>query len=554
MQINLSWNDPFNGLTALALLTLLVVQIWLIVRNKSLTVGRRWLRLGLNVLLWLVITLYFLRPSWQTERPATHALLVGDEVPGAFVRRVKDSLRTRDDFTSRTFKADYDSVTLVGQDFPVETLTRLSRSTVRWVPYDQPDRVQTIRWKGLVRQGEMQRITGRIHSSKPQRLAVRYGRQTLDSVALRQGDNAFTLQFPSFARGRTQTELVLNNATTLDTLRFFTRAPKPMAVQFLLNNPDFESKALADWLGRQGHTVTVSARLSKNIGSDVTINPVRQASAKRPDLIITEPANAASAAVRHAAAGGQSVLFINLTNPPADVTLVNRALGSRWQVRRTSNQETVPVRSGLTALPYQFANAPNQLAVPGFPVAIQRTAERQGTGRVGVSLLNETFPLALSGDSVTYGQIWTAVLARLQPADQNNVLIDAPLFRNRDGTVTVNKPPIQLPALRIGPDTVTLTIAPLNAQSATGAVRLSQAGWQPVADSLAIYVANPTGSTVAQRRLVGQFVEAHTTGPSTESNLAPRHVTVRVPNWLWLTLLVVCLTALWVEPKANWGW
>ncbi len=549
IQLNFDRNDPMNWLIALVLVALLIVQVWLVVRNKSLTSNRRWLRLSLNPLLWLVVVAYALKHNWQKTRPETHALLIGDDVPGTFAGRVKDSLRSQDAFTARTFTDDYDSVTLVGQDFPTETLTRLSRTTVRWVPYDQPDRLQTVHWKGIVRQGEMQRITGRISSSKPQRLAVRYGRQTLDSVALREGDDAFTLQFSAFARGRTQTELVLNN-TTLDTLRFFTRATKPLTIQFLLNNPDFESKTLADWLGKQGHSVTITALLSNGLSSNVTINQPRQSSVKRPDLIITEPANAANPVVRKAGAEGRAVLFINLTNPAAEVVAVNRALGSRWRVRRTSNQETVLVRNGLTALPYQFVSAPNQFAVPGYPVAIQRTAERQGTGRVGVSLLSETFPLALSGDSTTYHQVWTTALTRLQPVRPDNVRIDAPVFRNDDGNVSINKPTKRLTQIRVGPDTVALTTAPLNEQSIAGRIRFSEVGWQPVADSLAVYVANPTGSTVAQRRLVQRFVQAHAK-VSAVSGATDRLVTRRVPNWLWFVLLTVCLTALWVEPKLT---
>lgn len=547
MRINFSGNDPIHWLTGLALLALLMIPIWFVGRNQSLTFKRRALRLGLNGLLWLVVVAYVLQPGWQAPRPAKHALLVGDGVPGVFVRRVKDSLRIQDDFTARTLKADYDSVTLVGQNFPTETLTRLSRSTVRWIAYDQPDRLQTIRWKGIVRQGETQRITGRIVSSKPQRLAVRYGQQTLDSVALAVGDNAFALQFPAFARGRTQTELVLNNVT-IDTLRFFTRATRPLTVQILLNNPDFESKTLAAWLGRQGHTVSVSAQLAKGIRSNVNINPPRQPAVQRPGLIITEPANAANAQVRKALADGQAVLFVNLTNPLVEIPAINRALGRRWRVRRTSNGETVPVRNGLTALPYQFENALNQFAAPGFPMAVQRTAERQGTGRVGISLLNETFPLALSGDSVTYHQIWTAALAHLQPAGENNVLVEAPIFRNGEANVTVNKPTVRPSHLRIGPDTIRLTPAPLNDQSLAGRVWLSQVGWQPVADSLALYVANPIGSPLAQRRFVERFVRAHIR-LSTAPGATDRLVTKRVPDGLWFTLVLVCLTALWVEPK-----
>jgi hypothetical protein len=47
----------------------------------------------------------------------------------------------------------------------------------------------------------------------------------------------------------------------------------------------------------------------------------------------------------------------------------------------------------------------------GYPVAIQKTATK-----IGLSLISETFPLKLSGDSAAYERIWTSILTQLQPA------------------------------------------------------------------------------------------------------------------------------------------
>ena len=262
--------------------------------------------------------------------------MIGDDVPASFARQVKDSLHIQDSFTSRNLKDDYDSLTLVGQRFPIETLTQLSKSAVQWVPYTQPDQLQAIHWKGIVRQGEFQQVTGRILSSKKQVLRLRFGKQTLDSMSLHEGNNAFALRFPAFSRGRSQSELVLDGTTTLDTIRFFARPTEPLTVQILLNSPDFESKTLADWLGKQGHTVQVVTTLSTNIRSNVSINKAGKAGGKTtPDLIITEPANAANAALRKAVADGQSVsCSLTCTNPETDCRAINQALGSRWQVRK----------------------------------------------------------------------------------------------------------------------------------------------------------------------------------------------------------------------------
>ena len=400
MHLNLS--DPFTIAITFALLALLVVQGWFILQNHTLTPGRRTVRIALNGLLWLLVVGYVLHLSWPIDRPATHVLLVGEDVPTAYARTVQDSLRLRDRFTAPTLKTAYDTVSLVGQDFPTETLAQLSQSVVRWVPYDQPDQVQALRWKGIVRQGEMQHITGQLQSSDRQLLRIQYGNKTLDSLMLTQGRNTFDLHFPAFGRGHTQTELVLGSKT-LDTVRFFGRPTTPLHIRFLLDSPDFESKILAEWLGKQGHSVQLSTTLSTNVRSSIGINSSPKRAAQKPDVVITDPANATNALVRKAIADGKAVLFINLSNPSADAEAINRSLGTRWQVRKFANQETVPVGANLTAHPYRFSPAPNQFAVVGYPVAVQQVA-----GRVGLSLLNETYPLSLSGDSTTYSQIWYA--------------------------------------------------------------------------------------------------------------------------------------------------
>ncbi|AUD01604.1 hypothetical protein [Spirosoma pollinicola] len=545
MQTSINWTDPINWFIALALLILLAGQLWLISRNQSLASGRKWIRAGLNLLLWLVIVSYFLQPHWQRQSPSSHALLIGDDVPTSFARHLKDSLHIQDSFSSRNFRAEYDSITLAGQRFPTETLTQLSNAALQWIPYNQLNQLTDIHWKGIVRQGEMQRVAGRILSSEKQLLRLRFGKQTLDSVALHEGDNAFFLRFPAFSRGRSQSELVLGSTTTLDTIRFFTRTTEPLTVQFLLNSPDFESKTLADWLGKQGHTVQVVTTLSTNIRSNVNINKVGKTVGKTtPDLIITEPGNAANATVRKAVADGKAVLFINLTNPETDCQTINKVLGSKWQVRKTASEPVVPIGNGLSSLPYRFTDNLNQFAVTGYPIAVQRTS-----GRVGVSLLSETYPVSLSGDSLTYNRVWSAVLARLSPSDKNVIQVDEPIYSGLQQAITINNTSNASSRLSVGKDTVSLVKSPINDRLTTGQSLFRQTGWQTVQDTLAVYVnARNQNDPIAERQLVNRFMIAHAEHNPVREGIA-RTTTVQVPNWVWLFLLVSCFTALWIEPK-----
>ncbi|UHG93507.1 hypothetical protein [Spirosoma oryzicola] len=534
-------SQPISWLTMGLVALLLAVQLWLTLRNETITGQRKTVRLVLNGLLWLVVLGYVLQPTWTVTASTRHALLAGEDVPDNFRQKIGDSLHIREVLTRQTFKPErYDSVTLVGQDFSPELLSRLSRQVIRWIPYTAPDQVQTINWKGIVQKGEMQQVTGNIQSSKKQRIKLMYGGRTLDSLDIPKGAASFTLQFPVFTLGRTETELVLDN-TPLDTIRFFARPLKPLAFQFVLGTPDFESRALADWLGKNGHSVQVTSTLSKDITNKLTIN---RTSAK-PDVIVTDPSNAGSAVVKRAVADGKSVLFINLTSPEADFRLINQALGSRWQAKKVSNEPLVPVGSGLNALPYTFVTNAAQTIVPGYPVGVQRT-----TGTIGVSLLGETFPLKLSGDSMAYNRVWNAVLARLQPATINSVDLDAPVFARFREAIRVNNLPTRPSAVRLGSDTVALTYSAINPLSADGYFRVSQAGWLPIGDSLATYAEGSGLPTLAKSRMVNAYALAHA-NDQTNRVVADRVTETRLPGWAWLLLFVVCLTSLWVEPKLG---
>ena len=203
----------------------------------------------------------------------------------------------------------------------------------------------------------------------------------------------------------------------------------------------------------------------------------------------------------------------------------------------------------MNALPYRFADNLNQRMVSGYPVAVQR-----GSGRVGVSLLSETFPLALSGDSVAYNRIWTAVLARLSPPDTHTIQADAPVFSRIPQEITVTSSlPNRSTTLQIGADTVQLTQSPLNDGAETGRATLHKSGWQPIQDSLGLYVDSlRADNLLAKRAEVNQFLLAHARHQSMDK-LPDRVTTSQVPDWVWLLLFLSCFTALWIEPKiADW--
>ncbi|TDE18149.1 hypothetical protein [Dyadobacter psychrotolerans] len=555
IQFNYDWSDFLNQLIFVLAVAVLPMQLWLLVfRNSSGFTGRQALKLGLNVVLWVAVMGFILQPYLKRESSSATGIIFGKNVSSEFAKSLTDSLKSAEilDFSSLQdleSLASLDTVILAGADFHPSVFSTLLQSehhpAIKYISYVKPDQLQELTWKAILRKGEMQKVKGHIKSSVAQVLKLSYGSQTLDSVKLNKETKSFTLNFPVFTEGRSSVDLSLNGKI-IDTLRFYARPSEPLTFQFILDNPDFESRNLAGWLGKNGHSVLYTTALSKDIQSKLTINK-----AKDPDVVITDPGNASNSIVKKAVANGKSVLFINLTNPLKEIAAINGTLGTKIQTRRSSNEEAVTISPELTALPYQFVASNHAVLVPGYPVLVEKTR-----GNIGVSLLNETFPLMLTGDSVAYQKVWNAILAIVHPPTKSNIDLTAPIYQNLKTTINLNNFPKKPKLLQVEDDTVFLNGSALNVQSATGSFSPVQSGWLTLSDSLGteMFVQN-AGETFNLTKMQ-DFLRTYNTYKTrlTEAMIGPDRkieegIKRQFSSWMWFGIVMVCLAAVWVEGK-----
>lgn len=559
----LDWNAPQTWLLGVLVLALLVMPFWLISQQRGVGSGRKAVRLVLHGLLWLTVLGLWLQPRWQQTLPSGKLLLAADNVPDDSVRAVAARLKIQTTLSATAFRGlktmlPVDTVWIVGQDFREGDLARLARQAVTWIPYNVPGQLQQLHWKGIVRLGERQTVTGKINTPEAGMLQLCFGQRTVDSIKLAAGNQVFNLSYVAFSQGRTPLTLRLGK-TVLDTIRFVARPAEKLRVRFVLDAPDFETRALADWLGQQGNIVELTNRLSTGIGSELTIN--KPATNVLPDLVITDPANVDNALVNKALAAGKSVLVLNLSRPDADMPTINRALRTSLQVRRILGKDTIRISADLTALPFRFqstapAARPGTLSVTGYPVMVQSAT---AGSRVAVSLLAETFPLRLSGDSAAYARLWLAVLAPLRPVGQDNIQVDAPVQIHQPVRFKVNNARTTPARLRVGADTLTLQPDPINTRAYEATGRFATVGWLPVQDTLAVYAygnASPANgvSSIAQREQIASWVRAHRrydAAPNQSGRVTARTIEKAIPDWEWLLVIGLLLSALWLEPKLG---
>ncbi|MGG7661882.1 hypothetical protein [Dyadobacter sp. BHUBP1] len=542
IRTDFNWTEPLNVTLLTAALALLVLQCGLLYTRHRHS-GRVGIRLILNALFWVSLVAWLFDPYFQSNARSKTGLLIAANVPSGVAGRIRDSLAGAEPIrVDETADGAVDTLVIVGQEFEKSLFASIRQwknmPHLRWKPWFAPDALRDLQWKGILCKGEMQRIEGSIELSDKKILQVRYAGRTLDSVMLNVGKNRFRLAFPTFSEGRTTTTLDLDGQT-IDTLRFFTRPEQKLTVRFLLDNPDFETRTLATWLGKQGHSVSYESLLSRDIRSKLNINR-----AAEPELIVTSVSNAATAAVRKAVNTGRSVLFLQLGDPVTDLRAINNALGTRFQSVKISNGESITVSASLTALPFRFEPNDFQVRVSHYPVAIEKT-----TGKIAVSLLNETFPMQLSGDSIAYGKIWNEILAYVRPVVAPVIEWDAPVFQNVPVMMHLNNFQPVPQFLTVGKDTVSTITSAMNDRSAAARFLPDKAGWSPVHDSLQteLYVQDYSPLRYASR--MQHFIRS-TQELNTATDIKGNEISTRkLPGWAWFTWLILCLAALWIEPK-----
>ena len=548
IHTDFNWTEPLNILLLVAAVALLALQCGLLfARHRSVggRGGRFGIRLVLNGLLWVSLVAWLLDPYFQSNAGSKTGLLLAGNIPSGVAGRIRDSLAGAeliqvDEIAGRPV----DTLVIAGQELDETVFASIRQlknmPVLHWQPWFAADALHDLQWKAVLRKGEMQRVEGSIQLSGKKTLQVRYAGRTLDSVMLNAGESRFRLAFPAFSEGRTTATLDLDGRT-IDTLRFFAQPGLKLTVNFLLDNPDFETRNLATWLGKQGHSVLYESSLSKNIRSKLNINRAAES-----DLIVTSASNAASAAVKKAVNAGKSVLFLQLGDPVVDLRAINHALGTRFQSVKISNEESVTISNSLTALPFRFEASSFQMQAPHYPVVTEKT-----TGKIAVSLLNETFPMQLSGDSIAYGKVWNEILAYARPAQGPVIEWRAPVFENVPVTMHLNNFQPVPRFLTVGEDTISTIVSALNDRSAAATFLPEKNGWLALHDSLQTELYVQAYSPLRYVSRMQHFIQS-TEEPNATTGLKDDALSTRkFPGWAWFTWLMLCLAALWIEPKLS---
>lgn len=529
----ISWTWAY--IFAFLILGLLSVQIYWIQKSADSTLKKR-IKTVLNTLFFVSLVAFIFQPKVGYRNSETGILVYSADVSREQIRYWKDSLNLKKDLRIALYRGEPGPVYLLGDGFSQLDLLKFSGQNVKCISDPKAQGLSFLNWKGILRQGEIQTIYGKLHSGDSIRMKIIQAGEVLAEMTLDKGDGEFKLEFPSLLIGRNEVDLHVNDSL-LGRIRFFSKVPEPIRYSLKFDFPGPEVRFLGQHLVSSGQLVSEEITVSKSA--------VIQSNASQSDsvgFLIIDPAQLDRQETKKAIKTGVSVLIMNLNNVQQDFSLINKALETDFAVSKVSSDESRKVQDDLEAAPYEMEAKPAQVRHFENAFAVQRV----GNSKVGVSLLGQTFPIKLAGDSLRYRRIWQEILGALLPDESGSVSFDAPVFQGLNEKLTLNQQGVDEDYGILGSDTVYSRPSLVNPFSETIEMVSPDSGWVSLGDSLEYYsYAKEEWASVFAAKLRAGFLRQNPNDPSVSSELKIKGLS----DWVWYAVLVLLLALIWMEPK-----
>ncbi|WP_339752437.1 hypothetical protein [Algoriphagus aquimarinus] len=529
-------SGTWTWLFAAAIILILGVQLFWIL-NADLKTSRKVIKIALNALFSLILFGYLLQPIWTSSKPEEAVLIHSTGTTKEKVRFWKDSLSVKKSVDIRKFQGEGNPVYLLGSDFSEAELLKIGDRDIQWVSDIEDGALSFLDWKGILREGEMQTVNGRIESSESLKISISQQGEILAETISELNKGAFSLKFSAKVLGRNELDLMVNDSL-YGSIKFFVRPAKPIQYSLQFAFPDAEIRVLTQYLINSGEKVQERIDVSKN-------STIRSGSSESDSLqfLIIDPAQLTKKSTQDAIENGASILVINLDDIGRDVPAINKAFETNFKAKRITTEESREVEADLEALPYELESVIAQKLLFENAFAVQQI----GNAKVGVSLLGKTFPIKLAGDSLHYQAIWQKMIGAMIPQESGVIDLNQPVFTDMRTDIKSNQEVFMKDFVNIESDSVFLQQSLVNPFSKTAEFVSMDSGWVSIADSIEFYSYTPDEwETVRASKWRADFMKAHSKRDTTSEIFTSQE---KVSDWLWFTLFVLTLTLLWLEPK-----
>ena len=501
---------------------------------------KKWVKSILNILFSVFLICYLLQPVWESDQGSDLVLVYSKDVSTSQIKGLRDSLGIRKTLSIEDYQGKGNPVYLVGNRYSEMELNRLNGKNVHLVKGEEGLFPEYLHWKGIVRKGEMQQVTGLLSTGKKSLLELKIQDQVLASDSIEAIQGSFNLRFPVQVTGRNEVNLFLNDSLIAG-INFFAVPPIPKTFQLRFSFPNPEQRNLNRYLEEKGEKVDERIQVSR--ASQIQSIDEDLDSLK---VMIADLNQLKSRSVRAELSNGVTgVLMINSGNPESDIREMNELFKTDFEIKRSGTEEWRELESGIEALPYTFEAKKGQKMLFENSVAVQDL----GTMKVGMSFISQTFPIYLSGDTAVYSKIWDEILGDLIPDQLNNWSYDAPLFSDQIGTLIYNGAENENGFSLIGSDTIYFQQDLVNPFTQVTRFSKAESGWVSLSDSMEVYLYGVQElETVRNSKNVADFLRGNNANEAMEKLNSEKG---KISDWVWLGLFLLFSGLMWLEPRLN---
>ncbi|ERM82283.1 hypothetical protein P872_19050 [Rhodonellum psychrophilum GCM71 = DSM 17998] len=487
--------------------------------------------------LTLVLIAFLLQPNWQTSQSSAPVLIYSNKIPKEKRDFLKDSLKVDKILAKQDYNQEGNPVYLLGQDYGMPFLQSLKGKTIHWIPDIPKGQLSFLEWKGMIRQGEIQQVSGSFFQSDAAKIELQLNGETINAQELGPSQTTFRLEFTGKIPGKNEVELLLGGER-LGAIHFFVQEATPKNIVFQFGFPNPEIRFLTQYLAEKGEKVSSTTQVSQSL--DVVTATGWQDSTQ---LVITEVSQLNNRTIKVALEQGASLLIMNLSAPFREIPMINKLLKTDFELESIGTGEQREIQNGLSAFPDRFVSKMGQNDLLEGAFAFQPT----GNSKIGISLLEGTFPLLLQGDSIGYNKVWDQILGAMAVDEETNWNIPQPAFSHTLNRISLNQKNGPDEFAVLGQDTVFLQPSLINPLSASGLWQPAESGWISLNDSLDTYSYGlEEWAGLEPIKAMSAFLKASKSStPAVATVMEAR----KIGDWVWLVLIMVAFGLVWLEPR-----
>lgn len=327
---------------------------------------------------------------------------------------------------------------ILGQGLPHHALDLLDSKSFDFIPAPLPEGITFLSVPDVTYVNRANFIKGTFNASERNVFIKLTGPGgTEDSVLLtNKGRSNFKLSFFPKQTGNLSYTIAINDSTNkkqTENLAIHVEEEQNLKILFIQQYPTFEAQYLKNFLGNKNHSVVLRYQLSKNnfryeyLNHDpIQINKLTTELLNNFNLIITD-----EEALETLSPGEKTILKksiyggLGLLNLSGNIKTVRSNMFMPFELISVKKDTTViKVESKSFSLPvsnYRLPLLPSISPVQKNKSGVLSGYTFEGAGKIAFQFLQETYRLALSGDSLAYSEVWTPLIEQVsQPQHQGS--------------------------------------------------------------------------------------------------------------------------------------